>query len=200
MDNFIAKYYCNTSTEVLPSGSTSNLVSGHWVFTQSFLSLYSDPDLIWISTTEGSLNDIPSFTQEGNRRRKGADFDKGHQCTKWEVEGGVVYRMFTKKWGNGKAQNERLLQSLGGATHEAVAEHLCGWEQGNEARRKMGKELRSNKGIGRKVAKETGEKVRDWGDNQEGETPGRQRGTSFETRTVFMWAGGVLILLLKEVS
>ena len=88
VDNFIAKYYCNTSTEVLPSGSTSNLVSGHWVFTQSFLSLYSDPDLIWISTTEGSLNDIPSFTQEGNRRRKGADFDKGHQCTKWEVEGG----------------------------------------------------------------------------------------------------------------
>ena len=29
VDNFIAKYYCNTSTEVLQSGSTSNLVSGH---------------------------------------------------------------------------------------------------------------------------------------------------------------------------
>ena len=32
-------------------------------------------------------------------------------------------------------------RDLGGATHEAVAENLCGWEQGNEGQRKTGKEL-----------------------------------------------------------
>ena len=38
---------------------------------------------------------------------------------------------------------------------------LRGIEQENEGIRKTGKGLRSNKGIGRKVAKETGGKVRD---------------------------------------